>query len=74
MSGTIETKIDSIPREANAKINFFIHFTSYHLGRSARSSPSHYDAKRAKITAPIRNSLLRDTVLLLPSLDRERPK
>lgn len=75
MSGTIETKIDSIPSEAIANINLFIRFTSYHLDRSAcKAALLTYDAKLAKIIASIRNSLLRDTVLLLQCLDGEMPK
>jgi hypothetical protein len=39
ISGTNETKIESIPSEAIAKINFFIRFTSYSLRSIAAKQP-----------------------------------
>jgi hypothetical protein len=62
MSGTNETNTEIMPREANAKRNFFIRFSS--SGKRKADLP-HFDAKLATFIAFIRKSLLRDTLLLL---------
>jgi hypothetical protein len=62
MSGTNETNTEIMPREANAKRNFFIRFSS--SGQRKADLP-HFDAKLATFIAFIRKSLLRDTLLLL---------